>query len=141
SDVAELDADATAAQLIGLTEGKPATIALSTGGEALKGIVRARGTALDPASGLGLVRIGLEGATRPTLGTFGTAVIDVERRDNVLVIPVSAMRGASLDGAEVVLCKGTEAEIRSVRVGWRNDERVEIAGGLGDGERVAIDHV
>jgi RND family efflux transporter MFP subunit len=140
SDVAELDADATASQLMGISEGKPAAITLSTGGEALKGTVRARGTALDPASGLGLVRIGLEG-TRPTLGTFGTAIIDVERREGVLVIPVGAMRGAALDGAEVVVCKGEAAEVRSIRVGWRDDKRVEIADGLAEGERVSIDHV
>lgn len=137
---AELDVEATASQLASIEEGAHATIALSTGGTPLAGTVRARATALDLASGLGLVRVGIDGP-RPTLGVFGTASIDVTHRENVLVVPASAMRGAVLDGAEIVVCKGKEAEVRTIEVGWRDDKRVEIVHGLGDGEIVAVDHV
>jgi hypothetical protein len=51
------------------------------------------------------------------------------------------MRGAVADGAEVVVCKDGKAEVREVKVGWRDDERVEITNGLAAGERVALDHV
>jgi hypothetical protein len=59
----------------------------------------------------------------------------------VLVVPAEAMRGAVADGAEVVVCKDGKADVRTVKVGWRDDKRVEIAEGLAAGDRVATDHV
>jgi len=94
-----------------------------------------------PATGLGLVRIALESKGPITLGVFGTAVISTGKRDGVLVVPSAAMRGAVADGAEVAVCKDGKAEVRAVKVGWRDDEKVEIKEGLEPGEKVAIDHV
>ena len=76
-----------------------------------------------------------------TLGVFGTVKITVGERKGVLVVPSTAMRGAIADGAEVVVCKDGKADVREVKVGWRDDERVEITDGLSAGERVALDHV
>lgn len=142
TDLAEFDADATDRQIAGVAEGQAATISLATGGVPIEGHVRVRSAALDPSTGLGLVRIGIDGAGgATTLGVFGTAVVTERRRDDVLVVPAAAMRGAIADGAQLVVCKDGKAEVRDVRVGWRDDARVEIAGGLEPGERVAVDHV
>ncbi len=138
----ELAADATERQLAGIRPDQSARITLASGGSVLQGVVRARPMALDANTGIGLVRITLhDKEPRPLVGTFGVAAIDQGQRDNVLVVPDAAMRGAAADGAELVVCKDGKAEIRPVQVGWRDEQRVEIVSGLAEGERVAIDHV
>lgn len=141
SALAEFDADATEGQLAQVAPGQRASVALSTGGEPLAGTVRARSAALDPVTGLGFVRIALEAKGPLTLGLFGTATVQTGTRDGVLLVPELAMRGAVADGAEVAVCADARAEVRTVKVGLRGDERVEIVSGLAEGERVAVDHV
>jgi HlyD family secretion protein len=141
SALAEFDADATERQLVDIEPGQKVSITLATGGDPIPGSVRARSTALDPATGLGFVRIGIQDAGPMTLGVFGTAKITVGERKGVLVVPSAAMRGAIEDGADVVVCKDGKADVREVKVGWRDDERVEITSGLAAGDRVALDHV
>jgi RND family efflux transporter MFP subunit len=117
STLAEFDVDATERQLAGVAAGQSASVSLATGGNSLPGVVRARSTALDAATGLGLVRIAIETAGPLTLGLFGTATISVGNREGVLV------------------------DVRTVRIGWRDDKLIEVVDGLRDGERVAVDHV
>lgn len=141
TNLAEFDADATERQLMDIQVGQPARVTLATGDLPIDGTVRTRSSALDPATGLGFVRIALSTRTDPTLGVFGTATVDVGKRDGAIVVPAAAMRGAVEDGAEVVVCKDGKAEVRTVQVGWRDDRQVEITHGLAAGERVALDHV
>lgn len=139
--LAEFNVDATAAQLAGISAGQSAKVKLTIGDDVLDGTVRTRSTALDSATDLGSVRIAIVMNGPVILGVFGTAVVDTGKRDNVLVVPSAAMRGAISDGAELVVCKDGKAEVRAVKVGWRDDSRLEILEGLADGDRVAIDHV
>jgi HlyD family secretion protein len=125
--LAEFDADATERQLLDIATGQTASLTLASGGEPIPGAVRTRSAALDP--------------TTPTLGAFGSVTVTTRKRDGVLVVPADALRGAVSDGAEVVVCKDGKAALRTVQVGWRDDRRVEIASGLSEGERVAVDHV
>jgi RND family efflux transporter MFP subunit len=141
SALAEFDADATERQLVDIEAGQTVAVTLATGGDPISGTVRARSTALDPATGLGFVRMAIQNEGPMTLGVFGTAKITVGERKGVLVVPSAAMRGAIADGAEVVVCKDGKADLRDVKVGWRDDEHVEITDGLTAGERVALDHV
>jgi RND family efflux transporter MFP subunit len=141
SALAEFDADATERQLVDIEAGQTVAVTLATGGDPISGTVRARSTALDPATGLGFVRMAIQNEGPMTLGVFGTAKITVGERKGVLVVPSTAMRGAIADGAEVVVCKDGKADLRDVKVGWRDDEHVEITDGLAAGERVALDHV
>jgi RND family efflux transporter MFP subunit len=158
---AEFDVDATEAQLAPVEAGQHASIALSRGGDPLDGVVRVRSSALDPATGLGFVRIGVEVKTPVPLGAFGVATVDLGKREGVLVVPSAALRGAVADGAEVVVCappdppkpagkdgeeatKGhatLHAEVKTVKVGWRDDKLIEVVEGLAEGERIATDHV
>jgi RND family efflux transporter MFP subunit len=140
TSLAEFDADATERQLAAIEVGQPTRVELASGGT-IDGAVRARSTALDPATGLGFVRIAIDAKPAPTLGAFGTATVTIGKRDGVLVVPAEALRGAVADGAVVVVCNDAKAEVRDVKVGWRDDERVEITDGLKEGERVATDHV
>ncbi len=139
--LAEFDVDATQSQLVGIEAGQEATVTLATGGDPITGTVRARSAALDPATGLGVVRLAIAPPGPVVLGVFGTATVHTGKREGVLVVPSAAMRGAVADGAEVAVCKDGKAEVRAVKVGWRGDEQVEVVEDLAVGERVAIDHV
>lgn len=169
-DAPELVADATERELARVQEGQKAEIALSTGAT-LAGTVIARARALDPATGLGTVRIRVDGASHaagdgdkkdggkkdddkkdgdkkddehaapPPIGAFARATILVGRREGAMMLPASALRGAAAEGAEIAVCKGEKVEIRAVTVGYRDTKRIEIAEGLKEGEKVAIDHV
>ncbi len=137
----EFAADATDRELAAIEEGQAAHVELSLGGDAIDGRVRARSTALDPATGLGVVRITLEKLGTYPMGTFGRVVVTTKHRDAVAVLPTAALRGAVLDGAEVAVCKDGKASLRRVKVGYRNDTLFEPLEGLAADERVAVDHV
>jgi RND family efflux transporter MFP subunit len=141
SMAAEFDVDATERQLLRIESGQPATVTLATGGDPIDGTVRARSMALDPATGLGFVRIAIDPKEPLTLGLFGEAKLKLGTREGAIVVPVETMRGAAADGAEVVVCHDGKAEVRTVTVGWRDDKKVEISEGLAAGELVAADHV
>src|SRR5204862_377522 len=82
----------------------------------------------------------LEGnAPQVPIGTYGRVSIVTRHRDAVPTLPAAALRGAVLDGAEVVVCKDGKADVRTAKVGYRDDRRFEILDGVAPGERVAID--
>jgi RND family efflux transporter MFP subunit len=138
----EFVADATDRDLADVAEGQSAIVELAMGGAPLEATVRARSTALDPATGLGLARLSLTSAngTYP-IGAFGRAVITIRHREAVAVLPATALRGAVSDGAELAICKNGKAELHEVKVGWRDETRFEPLEGIESGDRVAIDHV
>ncbi len=137
----ELAADATDRELAAIAEGQSARVELSLDGAAFDGKVRARSTALDPMTGLGVVRVTLADVTAYPIGSFGRVVVTTKHREGVLVLPTTALRGAVLDGAEVALCKDGKAALKPIKVGWRSDTKFEVLEGLEKGDRVAIDHV
>lgn len=144
SSGAELVADVPQRDLLRLAEGQHARGALA-GAEnvVLEGTVRSRPRALDAATGLGSVRITLtsESARDLPVGAFGHVVVETARRENALVIPQAALRGAVADGAEIVVCANDKAAIKVVKVGYRDDKRVEILSGIGADDEVAVDHL
>jgi RND family efflux transporter MFP subunit len=138
----EFIADATERELASLDSGQAAFIALVGLDSKLKGTVRIRSSALDPATGLGNVRIALDGPpSEAPIGAYGQVSIVTRHRDGVLVLPSAALRGAVLDGAEIVLCKEGKAEVRTAKIGYRDDQRFEVVEGVAPGERAAIEHV
>ena len=139
---AEFVADSTERELRHLAVGSSAAILLSSDAAPVAGTVRTVSSALDPATGLGTVRIALEHApVGLVMGAHGRATIAIRRREGVLTLPEAALRGAVSDGAEVVVCAANVAKIRTVVVGYRTGQQVEIVSGLGDTEKVAVDHV
>ncbi len=136
----EFVADATDRELAQIKDGQAARGTLSAGGTPFDGAVRARSSALDPATGLGTVRVALTAGDAP-IGSFGRVVITTLHRDGVSLVPSAALRGAVADGAEVAICASGHAALRTLAIGWRDDTRVEVKAGLAAGERVAIDHV
>jgi multidrug efflux pump subunit AcrA (membrane-fusion protein) len=69
-------------------------------------------------------------------GMTGTALIEVTRIPDVLLVPVKAVH--ELHGRAVVTVQGSdgETEERPIKVGSRNAESVEIKQGLEEGERI-----
>jgi len=132
ASLAEFDADATELQLVHVEAGQSADVVLSIGGDPMSGTVRARSTAIDPATGLGLVRIAVESKSPFLLGAFGLATVRVGEKNGALVIPANALGGAVADGATIAVCKDGKAELRAIRVGWRDDARAEVLSGLAD---------
>jgi HlyD family secretion protein len=168
TEAVELVADVTERELWRIKEGQKAEITLSMLGTRLEGTVLARSRALDPVNGLGTVRIRIDGPAKPAadekkdddkhdekkaddshddgaapapLGAFGKVVIALGHRDGVMVLPLSALRGAVADGSEIAVCKGDKVALRAIEVGYRDDRQIEVLGGLQEGERVATDHV
>lgn len=138
---AEFVADATEPALLRLQIGNSARVQLGTA-PALNGTVRAVPSALDPATGIGSVRISLLDAPQSLLlGAHGHARIVTKHRESVLVVPAQALRGAAADGAELVVCAGNTAQVRRVELGYRDEQQLEIRAGLAVDEKVAIDHV
>lgn len=139
---AEFVADATERDLARIRAGQRATVALVSRSAELSGSVRTISSALDPTTGLGVVRVTLETPSAPPLiGSHGRARIVVGHREQARVLPARALRGAVADGAEVVVCAGGEARVQPVRVGYRDAQRFEVLSGLGPNDRVATDHV
>lgn len=139
---AELVADATERDLAQVSVGQRAQIQLSPGAPALSGSVRALSSALDPSTGLGVVRVSLTDAPASLLmGAHGRVTIFTKHRDSVPLLPAQALRGAISDGAEVVVCSGNTATVRAVTVGYRDERQFEVSSGLAADDKVAIDHV
>lgn len=137
----EFVAAATGPDLARVVEGDSVHGSLGAGAD-FDGTVIARGRAIDPATGLGSVRVAVPRLAQDVpIGAYGRATVVVEHREGVPTLPTSALRGAVLDGAEVAVCAHGHVEIRKVRVGWRDDDRFEVCEGVSTGEKVAVDHV
>jgi RND family efflux transporter MFP subunit len=142
STSAEFVAAATQAELVRAETGQPARVRVDEASEDVPAQVRIRSSSLDPTTGLGTIRIALLSAPASlVMGAYGRATITTRHRDAVLAVPSEALRGAISDGAEVVVCKNGKAELRRIRVGYRDAKRVEVVEGLAANERVAVDHV
>ncbi len=137
----EFVADATERDLARVVPGRTAEMQVSPDAPPLHGSVRAVSSALDPSTGLGQVRISLDSPAASLIGARGKVTIAVRHRDGVLLVPIEALRGAVADGAELVVCANGSAQVRSVRVGFRDARRLEVVSGITAEETVAVDHV
>ncbi len=115
--------------------------------------------AVDPTTLLGLVRLELAKDVHPPVGVAATADIVVASRPGVESAHATALRrsqvgagrarrvrastgsaGARSNAGGVAQVKNV-ARVRTVTVGNRGSDSVEIADGLKPGEQVVVDHV
>jgi len=137
----EFVADATGSELLSVHEGDPVRGTLGDGGD-FAGTVRVRARSLDPATGLGTVRIAVASSPEGVLiGAYGRAVVTSGHRTDVPTLPSAALRGSVADGAEVAVCAKDKIELRAIKTGWRGDDRFEVVDGLKPDEKIAVDHV
>ncbi len=137
----EFVAEATEEELGRIKEGQTVKGSFEASHTPFEGIVRARASALDPVTGLGVVRITLAGDTTVPIGAFGQTSILIAHREGVSVLPSTALRGAVADGAQVAVCKDGKVTLHTVKIGWRDDQRLEILEGITPADRVAVEHV
>lgn len=138
----EIVAEATEPELALVAEGDPAEADLQ--GHVVRGSVYALARTLDPKTGLGTARIAVDPSTEASslrIGAFGKVRVTAKPLPSVLSIPRAALRGAVLDGADVAKCVDHKIALAHVRVGYRDEVRVEVLSGLEKGDRVAIGDV
>lgn len=108
------------------------------GGNALTGSVRRILPATDGPARLVTVEVQLppEADARVRIGYLARAALVVERRDNVLAVPLGAVAASDEGHHVIVLGERDLAERRTVRPGVARGEWREITEGLVEGERV-----
>lgn len=127
-------ADVPAREMDGLAVGQPVRIATSDPG--LEGTVLVLGRDVDPTTGTVRVQASVPPGAGLTPGRFTEIHIIADSRPDVLVVPVEAVvtRGGE---SWIAVVEGDSAVRRTVRVGLREDDRVEVSGeGLREGLRI-----
>jgi RND family efflux transporter MFP subunit len=71
-----------------------------------------------------------------TPGMYANVQLDLERKDNVLVIPDSAVVQGASESTALVVNQDNRIEVRPVELGLRGSTLVEVTGGLKAGDRV-----
>lgn len=97
--------------------------------------------AVDAQRGAVEVKLALQRQAPPFLREDMTLSVDVEtgRRERALVVPLSALRSApSPAAAAVLVVDGSHVRERSVRLGLRTLDAVEVVEGLAAGDRVLV---
>jgi HlyD family secretion protein len=88
------------------------------------------------------VRFALDQQAPPYLREDMTLSVEVEtaRRAQALALPQAALRAVATDGAATVLVASDgRAQLRSIRLGLRTLDAVEVLGGLAEGDTVLLD--
>lgn len=132
----------TQLDLLRVHPGQKATGHLIGTSGSLDGVVCAMPNAIDTNTGLGTVRVALEHvpASSP-VGAYGQVQVAVQHHHNTMLLPATALRGAMVDGPDIVLCKDGKAHIRPMQAGAYNAQKVQVLAGLDLSEFVATDHV
>lgn len=133
-------ADITQGQLPRIRPGENASLEIG-GRPPVPGLVHGVLPNANPADFTAPVRIDLRpGSSRLALGLFGTARITVGRRENVLVVPDSALLRDDVTGAtRAAAVRDGRAHWLVVTTGLTDNGRVEITSGtLSEGDRVVV---
>jgi RND family efflux transporter MFP subunit len=138
--VLELHAQVAPAALRPLRDGMPARVRVLGSEAAIEASVARVAPAVDPTTLLGGVRIVLATSDGIAVGTAASGQIVIAQRPGVRV-PAAALRRSLVGEDEIVVCAGGTAHVRTVVVGRRDEQGVEIKDGIKPGEQVVVDHV
>jgi multidrug efflux pump subunit AcrA (membrane-fusion protein) len=118
-----------------------ARVRIRTGETQTTGTVVAVGSTVTPQSVTVPVRIALDGALSPPLLHAAVACdIILDEHPDALLIPRSALLTTdAADHGVVMVAEGERARRRDVRLGFRDDESVEVVEGLAAGDLVLVD--
>jgi RND family efflux transporter MFP subunit len=140
----ELNADATASDLVLLKKGQTAAIVIGAlPSETWTGTVVAVSPAVDRTTGLGVVRVelNLAGAHRPPIGVLGAARVNTGLSRATVIVPKEAARSGVGAEMEVVLC-GADGVAHVRRLPRRAPFSGEVeAVGLSAGQAVVVEPV
>ena len=76
-----------------------------------------------------------------TPGMYANAYLQLAHRENVITIPVTAVQGAGNTGSIFVLDSNDDLHQRTVQLGLRGSQLVEVTAGLQPGDRIVIGDV
>ncbi len=76
-----------------------------------------------------------QGQLRP--GMFASVALEVDARENALVVPRAALSLDSIGDSVFVVVDGA-AQRREIGIGYREGERIEVVSGLAEGEFVVV---
>jgi RND family efflux transporter MFP subunit len=129
----ELDAEVPEADLAGLKPDQQAAISVAGIGQ-VSGKVRLVSPEVDRATRLGRVRVFLGDDSRLRIGSFGRGTVETARSRG-LALPAAAVL-FSADGAYVQIVEGNRIVGRSVTIGLKAADLIEITSGIQEGEMV-----
>jgi RND family efflux transporter MFP subunit len=119
--------------------GQPMKVSLdSLGGKTIEGRVSRMSLALDDATKSMLVEADLPNAGGELLpGMYATVRVGVERHENALLVPASALVMEKANGF-VFVAEGGKAKKTAVKVGFNDGANAEIVSGLNGDEAVIL---
>ena len=127
----EFEGNAPAMYLSKLRAGESVSVsAESAAGQKFSGRIQAISPAVDPSTGVGLVRIRIpnpNGALR--MGIFLTAEIPVDTHANALTVPAEAIYRDQKSEPRVFVVEQDSATAVPVKLGIETKDRVELTGG------------
>ncbi|MEL6375078.1 MAG: efflux RND transporter periplasmic adaptor subunit [Pseudomonadota bacterium] len=130
----ELEAEIDETKLARVKPGQTARVEVAGAGT-FKATVRLIGTEIDPATRLGSVRLFLGRDPRLRIGSFARARI-VTATARGVAVPQSSLLYGRDGGARLQLVKDGRVSTRSVELGLRDNDLVEIVRGLAVGDKV-----
>jgi HlyD family secretion protein len=130
----ELEADVPETTLARLKFGQPVAVEAVGADQRMAGSVRLVSPEITRTTRLGRIRVALPASDRPTIGSFGRAIIETARTEGVLV-PLSAVLFQP-GSATVQVVRNDAVETRRVTIGLRADGRAEVREGVAAGEQV-----
>lgn len=135
----EVAADAEAADLSRVQPGAAAETVLPGSSDPVPGRVTRVARSVDPATGIGEVRVRLSTRNRgPLLASVPLRIVLAVHRGAV-VVPREALRRTEAGAEEVVVTTNGAAVVREVSSGLRTTTHVEIVRGLSAGETIVVD--
>ncbi len=134
----EVSADATAADLARVHIGDAAVLHIGTGQEVTGHVLRVS-RAVDAVTGVGEVRVRLDGRAPIPLLAPVTVVVNVAVHRGALTVPLVALRRSEAGLDELVVVEKGAAKVRAVKVGLQEGDRAEVLGGLDGTETIVVD--
>jgi RND family efflux transporter MFP subunit len=119
--------------------GDSADVKVQATGEHFMGKVTRFTDALDPATRTMQVEIDVPNPTyRLQPGMYANVTLLANRRADALTIPVTSILRSESKNSVLVLDSQDRVQVRQVELGVESSNRVEVLGGLSEGERVIV---
>jgi RND family efflux transporter MFP subunit len=122
-----------------VTDGETANIRIDALDRTLTGKVTRTTDALDPATRTMQVEVDVpnrDGSLSP--GMYAEVTLDVKHAEDALVVPVQAVDRSAQQPTVLVVTPQGRVDKRTVQTGLATANRVEILGGLHEGEQVIV---
>jgi HlyD family secretion protein len=130
----ELEADIAEQTMARIRPGQVAKVQPAGRDDTVKASVRLVSPEINRGTRLGRVRLAIDNSGPLIVGSFARGEIEIDRRDAV-VAPLSAVLFTT-EGPRVQVVKDGVVESRAVETGIRAGGRIEVRGGLAEGETV-----